>query len=252
MGEPYKRKISCLVSDFFRVVIACMTIMVVMFFLRGLQEWLLNSKNYQLRKVVIKGSRFLSAKEILSNTDLCSQIDILHVNLTEVERQIRRNPFIASAYVTKRFPAAIEIEIRERLPVAYVNGTELMSVDSKGVILPLPKSGSVSDLPVITGIKKLTGKPGQQTVNDTLLQAVEILTKCPKSLYRQISEVHFDQRYGFLLYLTDYYFPIYLGQGAYSRKLQYLQVLLLRLWKEKRLASLYYVDLRFENQAVVR
>ena len=229
--------------------------MAILFFLRGIQEWLIHSEHYQIKKVVIKGTRLLSTDEILCNTNLRSPADILNVNLAEVEKQIRRNPFVATVYVTRRFPAALEIEINERFPIAYVSGTELVSVDSNGVILPLPKPGIMSDLPVITGIKNFTERPGKVATNDTLLHAIKILSYAKwidKSLYHRFSEIHSDPRHGFLLYLTDYGFPIYLGWETSFRKLQYLNALLPRLQKEKRLASLHYLDLRFENQVVVR
>jgi cell division protein FtsQ len=61
------------------------------------------------------------------------------------------HPQVESAYVSRKLPGTLVVDVVERRPVALVPiGAELRAVDERGVTLPLDPSRTPVDAPVVT------------------------------------------------------------------------------------------------------
>jgi cell division protein FtsQ len=78
---------------------------------------------------------------------------VLSVPLDARRRQLESIPWIEEATVRRALPNRIQVEIKERAPIAFLReGGDMALIDVHGVILDRPVEGDF-DFPVVTGIQ---------------------------------------------------------------------------------------------------
>jgi len=124
------------------------------------------------------------------------------------------------------------------------------------VVLPHSISKNLFDLPVLTGLPddaSLT--PGATLKNPDIQEALQILASsklASKELYHLISEVRLRNGGDIVLYAAERGVPIIFGHGDIASKLVRLEAFWEQVVSERGPESLQYVDLRFDEQVVVR
>lgn len=80
--------------------------------------------------------------------------NIFFVPLEERQKQIEEIPWVESAAVMRFIPNRLRVNIRERVPVAFVQiGSRVDLIDRNGVVMDLPTGGQADwSFPVITGM----------------------------------------------------------------------------------------------------
>jgi cell division protein FtsQ len=178
------------------------------------------------------------------------------IDLTAVRKDILSHHFIKDAVVERDLPATLKITITERLPLAIVNSTEILYLDEDGVVLPHSISKQLFDLPVLSGISpEIVLAPGGTINNPDVREALQILATSKlvnKELYHLISEVRLRSGGDIVLYAAEWGVPIIFGRGDIANKLVRLEAFWNDIVREKGSQRLQYVDLRFDDQVVVR
>ncbi|GBD94037.1 cell division protein FtsQ [bacterium BMS3Abin05] len=224
-------------------------------FLWGIRSWVLHSNAFLLKSITVRGNRILEKENILKNVSFKKNMRLTDVELSGIEGRLMKNPYLKSVVVFRRFPSTLEIEVEERSPVAYVSGKKLWMVDDEGVILPPLLGGETLGLPVITHTGKFQEKIGEAVKNKKLRKAVWLLSMMKtldKNLYYQVNNVDYSVQKGMVVYLNKRSFPLYFGDSPAVRQIAYMQAILKKLKRERRVANVQYIDLRFENQVVVK
>ena len=114
-------------------------------------------------------------------------------DLLDIQKAIEVHPYIETALISRRFPSTLRIDIVERVPVAFLNGTHLFAVDETGFLLPRLKSVALHGLPIITGIDNFRENPGAMVESDRVIQAINLfnlIRSVDSGLYQNLSEVH--------------------------------------------------------------
>ncbi len=227
----------------------------LVFLVWAMHNWMRNSNAFLLQKIDIHGTRILRAEDIRNELRIGQRVRLTDVELGQIEARLRRNPFIRSVLVSRKFPSTLDVEIEERVPVAYISGREKMwMVDEEGVVLP-PLTGSRAlNLPVIVGMRNFPEKPAAVVQNQQILQAVWLLATTralDKNLFYRMDNVSYSRNRGLVIYLTRPALPLYFGKNPDVRQIEYVRAILQKLKREHRLASARYIDLRFEKQVVV-
>ena len=105
---------------------------------------------FRVRKIEVNGLRYTPAAEVLAR---------LHVDTTRsvwdplepLAQRVMAHPQVESAFVSRKLPGTLVVDVMERRPVALVPiGAELRAVDERGVTLPLDPSRTPVDAPVVT------------------------------------------------------------------------------------------------------
>ncbi len=80
--------------------------------------------------------------------------NMFRVSLAERQRQLQQIPWVESATVMRLLPDRIYVQIRERVPVAFVRvGSRIALIDQNGVIMEIPsRKPRKYSFPVITGM----------------------------------------------------------------------------------------------------
>jgi cell division protein FtsQ len=206
--------------------------------------------------VTVEGNSIVSEKEILTLAGISETTKLVDVDLFAVRRRIEQNSFIRSASVNREAPNRIAIRVEERVPIAAVVLDKIVYLDGDGFVLPPVRSESVFDLPILTGtLSRGELTPGKLCTMLDVREALTVLSiaqQVSDELYRRISEVHVEGEKDIVLYTAEYGVPVVFGRGDTAAKM----VKLYSFWKEfvshRGAQELQYIDLRYQDQVVVR
>jgi cell division septal protein FtsQ len=210
----------------------------------------------KVRRVVVEGNRIVEAGEILQLVKIPKETQLHAVDLMEVRKNVLNHYFIKEAVVERDPPATVRIAVTERLPLAIVHAEQMLYVDEDGVVLPHSISKELFDLPVLSGLPAGSlPKPGTTLQNHDIREALQILAASKlvnNELYHFISEVRLRNGGDIVLYAAEGGVPIIFGRGEIASKLVRLEVFWNEVVRRHGSELLQYVDLRFEDQVVVR
>ena len=207
-----------------------------------------------IQKVEVEGARILAAKDVVSLTNIKPQTAMYSVDLFDAERRLLDQPMIKSATITRTLTNALRVVISEREPFASLGGNELRYIDSECVLLPHQQTTVQFDLPVITGLAGLdTSEYGKVVKDPEVIAAVEVIKAGEATGFNHaISEVNMNNGGDIIMYSADTGIPVVLGRGDMMKKMLLLQTFWTNFMKSDSLASVKYVDVRFEGQVVVK
>ncbi len=203
-----------------------------------------------LEKVKVYDTHILTNNEVRALAAVQKGSPLFQLSLSEISKRVEQNPFVQTAIVVRALPYDLTITVHERNPIALIaTSGAVLSVDDKGVVLPLPLKRK-NDLPVITNVQN------QLQIGDTvkgdLMQAVKFIDDAQKlgsTLSASIAEVRLSGD-NLVAYTTASSLPVIIGKDNFDRKLLYLQEFLSKVANSGSL-DYNYVDLRFNGQIVV-
>ncbi|WP_319550518.1 FtsQ-type POTRA domain-containing protein [Desulfogranum marinum] len=232
------------------------------FFSWGAYALLMRSDVFRLTDIQVKGQRVSALPQILKKGNIEQGQSLFAVNTKAAERAISSLPWVERVTLTKRWPSAIEIKVREHRPLALVNienasGSKLFYLNNKGALFAPLLLGQDFDYPVITGIKWGTVKSANQLPQGTLAESALVLLKLAAKgnailPIQSISEVHVDNRQGLIVYLVDQPFPIYFGTEKIYTRYYRLVKILERLYRKKKIEGIASIRMDYmENKVLV-
>ncbi len=148
-----------------------------------LDHTLYNNPQYALKKIIIEGKGDFSQRQIRQAGGLSIGQNIWALNITEVQQNIERLPYVAEARIEKHLPDKLIIKITERNPIAKVVGVssdlgtpEVFYVDREQFVLFKPRPGeNIRPLPEIVGLHNAEFESGQRLDQPQLLAAINLL-----------------------------------------------------------------------------
>ncbi len=212
-------------------------------------------ENRRATEVVVEGNRILAAKDILVLAVVPGNSLMFELDLFAIERRVSKNPYIKSVAVHRDIPNRVRISIEERVPVAAFVLDRLYYLDADGYVLPPARSQSIFDLPVLTGLPSGGFVSGARTKNRDALDALSILSVAQAidgELYRNISEIHFEENKDAVFYTAEFGIPVVLGREQVGINLVKFDAFWKSVVAKNGAQQLQYIDLRFEDQVVVR
>lgn len=212
--------------------------------------------NLKVKRVTIEGNRIVETAEITQLIKVPKHTQLQDIDLMAVRRDIMSHHFIKDAVVERDLPATLKVTVKERVPLAIINSLEILYLDEDGVVLPHSISKQLFDLPVLTGMpENITATPGTMVTHPDIQEALKILAiskLVSKEVYHLISEVRLRNGGDIVLYAAEWGVPIIFGRGDIASKLVRLETFWNDVVRERGSDNLQYVDLRFDDQVVVR
>lgn len=227
--------------------------------------------NLKYDKITVNGNITLTKEEILmaANIKPDSTINIDELNLVFIRDRIAKHPEIKKVFVSKNPPNELIIDVVEKRPLAIVNlGNQLNLVDEECELFPFKNYEKLFDLPVITGIKQVSLQQieDKNYMNDLKMAVFITMNALRKSkfLYNQISEINVADTGKIVIITNDKSVPVYFPRSEEKNSISFdyqqeikSKLVVLKNFLEKSFASLKdkkldYVDLRFDNQVVIK
>lgn len=178
----------------------------------------------EIKSIEVRGGKRLSAEEVVIVSGINSGDNIITVDIASSTKNIVSNSFIKKAEVKRILPDKVIIEIEEHVPVAFImtsgrsqstSGLYVMGSDGE-----MFKKFSVTDnldLPVVTGLEKVSDEDGQ--LKTMALDFIRTATEVDGLAVEEISELHVDSVYGLTVYTTSSSVKLLVGSGDYDKKI---------------------------------
>jgi cell division septal protein FtsQ len=145
---------------------------------------------FRIRKVEIRGARYLSTNEIISRLKV-DTLASLWDDLEPYRERVRLHPQVSEVRVSRRLPGTLVVTITENPPVALIqSSTGLLPYDSLGKQLPIDPARTSLDLPIVA------------TRDPVLLKLVGAIRAAEPRVFARIDEVRRTGRDEALLTLS--------------------------------------------------
>lgn len=248
-----KKKIGRIIKRIFYTGIIAAILFVVF---TGVRFWIANSDIFYVSKIEVSGTKVLSIKEIEDLVTIAPGSKIFDVDLDSISAKVHRNPFILKSAIGRKYPSTIKIEIKERIPAAYVVLEKVYYTDMESVLLP-KRLGTVNytDLPIITGVRiknPVMGKNPESADLDKTLEFLKTVNSNLPELYENISEVHLNKDGGISIILSGSGLKIECGENKFELKLARLKYFMEYKSQEGELKNLVYINLNYDDMIVIK
>lgn len=208
-----------------------------------------------VERVEVTGTRLLTPEEVIATAGIEPGQPLLQ-EPTLWEDALREHPVIADVSVTRWPPRTLRIHVIEKLPVALVNDGTLRLATANGEILPVEPHLVPMDLPIVHG--GFEDSTSAAAIRATLAET-DRLTMLAPSLMREVSEIRAEGTDIMVFRLSHSAGEILVPAGAPIVRLEELKVVLADIERrfpvdadEKKRRPRHHVDLRFDDQVVVR
>jgi cell division protein FtsQ len=111
------------------------------------------SERLRVARVDVRGGHFLSEGEVRELLGPAVGENILLLDIEALKARLRASPWVAEATVRRALPDTLEVEIRERVPLALAELDRLYLMDGEGVLIEIygPRTAGF-DLPIVRGL----------------------------------------------------------------------------------------------------
>lgn len=217
---------------------------------------------FSVSQITFSGCKLVSEDKIREVSEIIPfQTNLFGLDSSAVEEKILTIPWVAEAQVKKNWPSTIEIAIVENVPVALLHNPlteekQLHYVDKKGVPFMAASPGSDIDFPVITGLLDIEDLQLRKTaLNEVLIFLKRIGRNHPYLPAQSVSEIHLNLKGEMVVYLTEYPFPIFFGEGdtkrKYSNLIRVLKALYVKQNGRESISKIKYIQMDYLNNKVL-
>jgi len=201
---------------------------------------------FTLGEVVIETSGRFSQEEIQTWSGLTPGMNLWEIDPVQVETRLLAHPWVRTAQVRREFPQRVHVAVSARQPVAIIQQDSFTYVDETGACFTGRHNNDSLDLPYVSG---LAGLSLETSTARTALAGVLHLLSLTRLWQDPLSEIHWDQKQGYTLFLTQRRVIVQLGWEIEAEK--FAQVgKVLESWPVDGPTVLF--DARFADQIVVR
>jgi cell division protein FtsQ len=220
----------------------------------SLVRFVLNAPALQVGHLTVRGNERLSTGEVLALVDELRGQNILTVRLGEWRAKVLTSPWVEDASIRRVLPSTLEITVRERRPIGIGRlGTTLYLVDAHGVIVDEygPNYADI-DLPIIDGLSGAVARSSGQVDAPRAEFAARVLSAlaAKPELAKRVSQLDVTDAHNAVVILDGDTALLRLGENDFAERLQ--QYVDLAPALRARVATIDYVDLRFDERLYVR
>lgn len=192
------------------------------------------------------GSLF-SQEEIVTWGGIAPGMNLWTVDPEQIRTRLLTNQGIRDVDVRREFPQRVVMHVQSRHPVAVVANPALTYLDKDGVWFTATAGRQELDLPYITGFAK--DELDTATARTALSGTVSVLSLAKQFWAEPVSEIRWDQKTGYTVFLSRRHLAIRLGGETGPEKFTQVKTVLTQ-WPVDGPPAL--LDARFMNQVVVR
>ncbi|MCF7886534.1 MAG: cell division protein FtsQ/DivIB [Candidatus Marinimicrobia bacterium] len=221
-------------------------------------KWCTFRQIFRIDKIDITGCYIITEQDIMNKIQkLVKDKSLKQINCQKIQNSIQEMQFVKASNVIKRFPAKLQIQIIERIPLCYlINSDNNYLLDAKGTLLPIPDNSLNSNLPLITGYQLAESVDyGEQISSQKLKNSValfaDLKSQVPEA-FNIISELNYNTNSEqYMLYLNTNT-KIYLGTNDIKQRLNVLIHFLKQIPDNIEIGRYEYLDMRWKDQIVVK
>jgi cell division septal protein FtsQ len=212
--------------------------------------------HFKSSDIEIVGNHLISTSKILELCGFTGKKDTeININIDSLASRLMTLKYSKGISITRRPPRILNITVEEFEPVAFIYGKGLNLIDGDGTLIPVPQSGILWDLPLISGIDESLGRLGQKSKAAEAYLALEIVRYLEDEnplLSGLVSEINLSDKKSVGIYLVKGGTKIKVNRDSFYKELYILKNYIANYLDWGQMAKIEYIDLRFENQLIVK
>lgn len=210
---------------------------------------------FKTEKMIVQGIKRLSYDQILKQTRLKIEMNLLSINLSLTRKRLLGHPWIKEAEVRRELPDTLYLCVTEQQPLAVLDIGQKFIMNTDGEIFKRYSLSDDHNLPLITGLKYYDLKFGNDPGSIRMASVMELLRLgekpgCPVPR-RLIRRINVDQQIGLTLYAFKSEKRIRLGFNDYTSKLTGLKKVFSHFQSRNSSFDFKAIDLVNPNRIVV-
>jgi len=207
-----------------------------------------------ITRITVDGNSRLSKGEVIALLDGIRGTNMLTLDIEAWRQKLLASPWVADAAIRRVLPGTVNVAISERQPlgIGRINDDLYLIDDRGGIIDQFGPNYAEFDLPVIDGLAAAPRDNGPLIDEARAALAARVLAalQARPSLARRVSEIDVSDVNDAVLILKGDTALVRVGAEQFAERLQsYLD---LAPTLRERVASIDYVDLRFDERVYVR
>ena len=218
---------------------------------------------FQVEDIIFVGTRIVSSEALREAAGIIPhQTSLFGFDEKLVEAKLKKLDWIASVEVKKDWPSTIEITVQENEPVALLHSAhsvdgQLRYIDSNGKPFMTVSPGSDVDFTVITGLTDIQDNELRTRALDDVLTLLARVRRIQSAFLpaQLVSEVHVNSKGEMVVYLVEYPFPIFFGNGNTKEKVRHLEYVLKELYGKKSgndlISQVEYIQMDYQKGKVL-
>lgn len=215
---------------------------------------------FEVREITIHGAlTTLKADDLRALVGVEPGTNLFRVSIADIQRRVRTHPWVGEVAVRRKLPHTLWVYVAERIPTALLNLQGLYLVDDVGVIFKSWGPGDPADLPILSGVTKVTVNEdglGFSPQVASLVRLKEVLDRMPLAETLGCAELIVD-RYGQIAIVTERpMLYVRLGGVPDARQLARLHAVLPVIMVEaahgEHHGRVALVDLRVQRKVIVK
>ena len=214
---------------------------------------------FDLKAIEVDGLQRLNGEDVRAASGLAAGTNIFAIDLDEVAQRLEATYWIKQAFVVRKPPDRVAIDIVEHRQVAWVDLGQTYGVAPDGVLLPVGSTGDrpvapPRNLPVISGLSVTADslRPGV-AVPDSALMAIlrwwEEAKVADAEFCLNVAGIQPISGAGIRLQMAGDGLEVRLPANEADRRLRTIRELMPRVHQNH--PDLAYIDLRYTGQMVV-
>lgn len=182
-------------------------------------NWAITTPHFALIAINVNGVERLSKEEIIELSGIKEGENIYSFKAKDALVSIRSNPWVEEAAIDRDFPDVVNIDIKERKPVALVSLGGLYVMDSGGVVFKRYAHEDALDLPVVTGLRKEGLEESFKGLDSEVLELVSTLSARKGFNIDSVSEIKVDLVFGLSIFTLDEGVRLDVGKDSFEEKI---------------------------------
>ncbi|MEW5806437.1 MAG: FtsQ-type POTRA domain-containing protein [Acidobacteriota bacterium] len=213
--------------------------------------YFISSPEYDVMNIKIMGCNYSSCDELKSSIASILRTNIFTIDLEQLKKRLKENPWVEDAAIKKNLPSKIEIEIKEREPVALLLWKEeIYLIDRNAVPIDFLKPEySKFDFPILIGAETDNLEESVLRIKRGIAM-LETIRDARPSMMDMVSEINVCKGHYFQVRFTDGSPILYLDEETFDENIDHY--LSIKDDIARQFDNVEYIDLRWKNRVVVK
>ena len=157
----------------------------------GLMSIVVYSPLFTLQRVSLHGNTYLKEEDILTSGRLHKGEPLFQLETDAVTQNLMKDLRIESVVVRRKLPDTLDVEIKERTPVATVACEYgYLDLDRQGKVIASYKNLRKMPIPLITGVSMHDKYIGDDNTDENVKKVLEFLAMLDSETLNHLSEIN--------------------------------------------------------------
>lgn len=178
-------------------------IFLLIIFIAAISILLFKSEYFNIRNVVVENNNYVSVEEITVLSEI-KGVNIFLVKKNKLEDNVKKNPYIESIDIKRRFPSTLVVRVKEKKIKGMIKfQNSFINIDSKGKMVQVINKFPNGEIPLIEGIKVEQYAPGLNLINNDSIKQTSLEAVLEVSDYKEynglIYSINIEDSYNIIL-----------------------------------------------------